>query len=191
VLQLASTGAGPTPLAKSAYELPPLILHPITKHGEPLPEGSASDIESCRAEARRIEMKMLCFLGKDLNRWLEQCLELAAADPDLGDLREGTLLDLLVKDPPESVAAKMHSWGVTDFRAIFARALGLNAAFPHPPSREQIGESFARNFARYSDALYRARRQSLPEAQVETQRFHFEVYASGEYARLLEKSWGL
>ena len=190
MLQAAATGPAPT-LAKAPHELPPLILHPITGHGEPLPAGTAVDVESCRLEARRIEMKMLCCLGKDLNRWIDQCMDFASGDPSLGELHEETLLDLLVENPPASVAAKMQTWGVADFRSIFARSLGLNAVFPDPPGREQLGEIFVRNFARYAEALYRARRQALPTVVCGTERFHFEVYASGEYAKMLEQSWGL
>jgi hypothetical protein len=189
VLQFA-TGPVPTSLSKPQYELPPLILHPIAAGGEALPEGSTPDAESQRAEVRRLEMKMLCCLGKDLNRWLEQCLEFAAADPDLSEFREGDLMDLLVECPPDAVGRKMQTWGVSDFRSIFARALGLTAVFPNPPSRDQLREGFVRDFSRYADALYRARRQSVPTGSAKFA-FHFEVYASGEYARILERSWGL
>jgi hypothetical protein len=191
VLQLTSTGTTPTPIATLPIELPPLILHPITSHGETLPAGPVSNVESARAEARRLEMKMLCCLGKDLNRWLGQCLEFAATDPQLAELSEGLILDLLVKDPPASVAAKMLKWGVADFRNIFARALGLNAVFPNPPSRENIADDFARNFTAYADGLYRTRRHTFPAVTASASRFHYDVYASGEYARLLEQSWDL
>lgn len=190
VLQLATTGTVPTPLSRPRFELPPLILHPIAGIGEALPEGIVSDEESRRIEVRRLEMKMLVCLGKDLNRWLEQCLEFAAADPELADLREGDLMDLLVENPPDSVGRKMQTWGVSDFRRIFSRALGLTAVFPHPPSREQLREGFVKDFNLYADCLYRARRQAVPTG-ADTVRLHFEVYASGEYARILEKSWGL
>ncbi len=190
MLQLATTGSVPTPLSKAQFELPPLILHPIAGYGEALPEGTVSDEESRRMEVRRLEMKMLVCLGKDLNRWLEQCLEFAAADPELVDLREGDLMDLLVENPPDGVGRKMQTWGVSDFRRIFARALGLSVVFPRPPSREQLQESFVRDFNLYADSLYRTRRQSAPTG-ADTVRFCFDVYASGEYARILEKSWGL
>jgi len=190
VLQLAATGMVPTSLPKPQLELPPLILHPIATGGEALQEGSPSDAESLRLEARRLEMKMLVCLGKDLNRWLAQCLEFAPADPDLCEVHEGDLMDALVEFPPDAVAIKMQTWGVGDFRRIFARALGLTAVFPHPPSREQIREGFVKDFSRYADALYRARRQSASPGSA-THTFRFDVYASGEYARILEKSWGL
>ena len=190
VLQLANTGTVPKSLPQIQCELPPLILHPIAGYGEALQEAGTSDTESRRAEVRRMEMKMLCCLGKDLNRWLEQCLEFAAADPDLLSLTEGDLMDLLVEHPPSAVAAKMQTWGVSDFRSIFARALGLTAVFPNPPSREQLTDSFVRDFSRYADALYRVRRQTVPSGAAAFS-FRFEVYASGEYARILERAWGL
>jgi hypothetical protein len=190
VLQLAYTGPIPTSLPKRQFELPPLILHPIAGCGEALTDGSPSDTESRRAEVRRLELKMLCCLGKDLNRWLEQCLEFAAANAELSDVREGDLMDQLVEFPPDAVAIKMQTWGVSDFRRIFARAMGLAAVFPNPPSREQVRESFVRDFALYADALYRARRQSVPTG-AGTVSFRFDVYASGEYARILERAWGL
>lgn len=191
VLQLASTGAVPTSIPKPRHELPPLILHPIAGYKEALQVGAPADTESLRAEVRHLELRMLCCLGKDLNRWLEQCREFAAADPELGGLSEGQLMDLLVEGPPERVSRKMLSWGVTDFRSIFARALGLTTVFANPPAREQVTDTFVRDFARYADALYLARRHALPAGVTATHTFGFEVYASGEYARRLEQAWGL
>jgi hypothetical protein len=177
-------------LEKSAHQLPPLILHPISGQGEVLAEPNLSDPQSRRLEAHRLELKMLCLLGKDLVRWIEQCLEFARMNPDVPALSEGQLMDLLVENPPEGVVRKMQTWGVGDFRTIFARSLGLAAVFPHPPGREHVSDVFVRDFARYADTLYRVRRQSLPAA-TETGGFVFEVYASGEYAQLLERAWGL
>ena len=190
MLQIAYTGPIPTPLSKPQFELPPLILHPIAGYGEALTEASDNDPESRRMELRRLELKMLICLGKDLNRWLAQCMEFAAADPELSGVSEGDLMDVLVENPPENVGCKMQTWGVSDFRRIFARALGLTAVFPYPPSREQLPESFVRDFSLYADSLYRTRRQSVQTGNGSCC-LKFEVYASGEYARMLEKSWGL
>ena len=191
MLQLANIPLAPSALAKSAYELPPLILHPITQGNEAPPDPLSAGAGSLRIEARRVELRMLCCLGKDLARWLEQCLEFTRADPELAAVSEGQLIDLLVLNPPENVVRKMHAWGVKDFRAIFARALGLNAVFPHPPAREQINGAFAEDLARYADALYRARRQALPQSAPTAYTLQFQVYASGEYAQMLERAWGL
>ena len=190
MLQLAHTNPILTPLSKPQFELPPLILHPIAGYGEALTEATCTDTESRRMELRRLELRMLICLGKDLNRWLEQCMEFAAADPELSGVREGDFMDLLVENPPENVGCKMQTWGVSDFRRIFARAMGLTAIFPYPPAREQLRESFVRDFSLYADSLYRARRQAV-QAGSASVTLQFEVYASGEYARMLEKSWGL
>jgi hypothetical protein len=191
VLQLAHTSPSPAPLAKTKHELPPLILHPISHSGEALKAHSADDTEILRTEARLLEMRMLCCLGMDLTRWLGQCVEFAAADPTLAAASEGHFMDLLVDDPPESVSRKMLAWGVNDFRTIFARSLGLAAIFPYPPAPGQISDTFVRDFVRYADMLYRTRRLALPPSAAGTLSFQFEVYASGEYAQMLEKSWGL
>jgi hypothetical protein len=189
VLQLANIHSAV--LAKPAYELPPLILHPISRCGEALPDPSSSGTQNLRAEARRVEMRMLCYLGKDLARWVEQCREFTSTHPDLHIVTEGELLDVLVENPPENVVSKMKGWGVSDFRAIFARALGLRAVFQHPPAREQISEIFLLDLSHFAEALYRARRQAFPKSPDVKYNFQFEVYASGEYAQMLERSWGL
>lgn len=155
-----------------------------------LAEPNLADPQSRHLEAHRLELKMLCCLGKDLVRWIEQCLEFASMNPDVPALSEGQLMNLLVENPPEGVVRKMQTWGVSDFRTIFARSLGLATVFTHPPAREHISDVFVRDFARYADTLYRVRRHSLPAA-TEIGSFVFEVYASGEYAQLLERSWGL
>jgi hypothetical protein len=175
---------------RPAHQLPPLILHPISGQGEVLAESNLSDPQGRRLEAYRLELKMLCCLGKDLVRWIEQCLEFARMNPDVPALSEGQLMDLLAENPPESVVRKMQQWGVGDFRTIFARSLGLAAVFSHPPAREHVSDVFVLDFARYADTLYRVRRHSLPAA-AETESFVFEVYASGENAQLLERAWGL
>ena len=188
MLHLAHTSPIPAPV-KAVRELPPLILHPISHAPEAYAPGS--DAESVRNEARRMELRMLCCLGKDLTRWLEQCLEFAAADPALAALSAGHFMDVLVDNPPDKVARKMQAWGVAEFRMIFARALGLATIFPHPPASDDISDTFIRDFSRYASVVYRTRRATLPPSTAETPELRFEVYASGEYAQLLEKSWGL
>lgn len=182
MLELAYTGTVPTPLPQAKRELPPLILHPLAGYGNAL---------AGRGEVRRMELRMLCCLGMDLNRWLEQCVECAAADPSLHGLGEASFIGLLVDDPPEGVTGKLQAWGVGEFRSIFARSLGLNAVFPQLPAPEEMGEALVRDFPIYADALYRARRHAQPAAAISKLSFTFEVFAAGEYSRMLEKSWGL
>lgn len=189
--------------------LPPLILHPFSDPQSPerlsmsaraslilhglLPAGEASEDELIRRalDGRYCEVKMLFYLGKDLLRWLEQCMELVARDPELAGagLEPQSFAELLVEDPPEAVSGKLRGWGVTDYQAIFRRALGLHTVFRSVPEREGLGDAFIRQHHLYSDALFSTWLQSVSHARAGREAFHFEIYASGEYARLLEREW--
>jgi hypothetical protein len=190
--------------------LPPLILHPFSDAQSPerlsmsaraslilhglLPPGEASEEELIRRalDGRYCEVKMLFYLGKDLVRWLEQCMELAAREPELAGagLEAQSFAELLVEDTPEAVSGKLRQWGVTDYQAIFRRALGVHAMFCTVPEREQLGDAFLRQHHLYTDTLFATWLQSVSHARAGREAFHFEIYASGEYARLLEREWG-
>jgi len=91
--------------------------------------------------------------------------------------------------PPAAVREKLVSWGVSDYRSIFSRAVGLNVLFAQPPAFEAVSEEFLRNYHRYADALHRAFLASQPHRALTAGNFRFELYASGEYSRLLEAKW--
>src|SRR5271163_5199102 len=77
----------------SSRTLPPLILHPFADAGGPdklvessraslmlqglLPTGerSTEDLDLSLLEGRYCEIRMLFYVGKDLVRWIDQCLE--------------------------------------------------------------------------------------------------------------------
>ena len=191
------------------WTLPPLILHPFSDAAGPqklarssraglmleglLPRGemTAEQIESALIEGRFCEVRMLIYVGKDLARWIDQCLELAARDADLqgAGVTFQSFADLLVQDPPAAVREKLKRWGVVDYRAIFSRAIGLNAIFPEAPEREMLGDDFIRNYFRFADQMYSCRMALAPFARIASANFVFELYASGEYSRMLEREW--
>jgi len=202
----------PTPKTKSGetlWELPPLILHPFNERVPP-----SALLQSSRAAlmlsgliphdgtdpedlARRLlsgrysEVRMLFFLGKDVCRWLEQCMEWAGRSPDLAglDIRPQSFARFLTEGPPEDVQEKLAHWGVSDYPAIFSRAIGLNTLFLQPPAFETLSEQFLRNYHCYADALFRCYLEAEPHGMAGADRFHFCLYASGEYSRLLESEW--
>ena len=96
---------------------------------------------------------------------------------------------LLVEDPPEGVREKLRRWGVGDYRAIFSRALGLNAIFREIPHRDHLGRDFIRNYYRFADHLYACRQQMTAFTEIRSSNFDFELFASGEYSRMLEREW--
>jgi hypothetical protein len=197
------------PFGKTRWELPPLILHPFTdprRHNEFVETSKAALILSGLLpgksyddqqfhekvlESRYSELRMLFFLGRDLFRWAGQCAEWAASTPELSrhGVREQSFATLLVGNPPEGVQTKLRNWGVNDYGTIFRRAMGLNTAFRELPEVELIAEGFLRNFHVYADHLFAAYQCLTSFAEIRPENFSFELYASGEYSRLLERQW--
>lgn len=191
------------------WQLPPLILHPFSDSTGPnklvessrahlmlqglLPNGDVSqdDLELRLLEGRYCEVRMLYYVGKDVNRWVEQCVEMAERDEELMGMgvRAHSFLRLLVHDTPPSVREKLRQWGVSDYQAIFTRAAGLNAVFADVPAKEQLSTDFIRNYYRYADQIFACSSNMQEFPDLSPDKFQFELYASGEYSRMLEKQW--
>ncbi len=137
------------------------------------------------------EVRMLFFVGKDVFRWVDQCVEWAAGYPALQDreIHPQSFVELLTAHPPTTVREKLMRWGVADHGAIFSRGAGLNVLFAEPPALGLLTEVFLRNYHRYADAVYRAFITEQPHRVITPANFTFELYASGEYSRILESKW--
>ena len=193
---------------RSQWKLPPLILHPFADASSPnrlvessranlmlqglLPQGDRTqqDLDRTLLDGRYAEIRMLFYVGKDLLRWIEQCLEFVARDEELRDrdIKLQSFAAYLTQDLPPAVQDKLRKWGVADFKAIFTRALGLNAMFANVPNRQDLTDDFVRNYYRFADILFACRQQTA-FAAVSSNEFDFELYASGEYSRMLERAW--
>ena len=198
-----------TTLGERVWELPPLILHPFNERVPPsaLLENSKAalmlsglipsdgseqeDLKRRLLAGRYAEIRMLYFLGKDVLRWIDQCVEWGQRVPELSgaEIRPQSFASLLTADPPEAVKEKLVRWGVVDYVSIFTRAVGLNAMFIQPPAFDILAEEFLRNYHRYADFLYRCYMDSEPHQTVASANFRFALYASGEYSRMLESEW--
>lgn len=196
-------------LGETEWVLPPLILHPFNERVPPatllenskaalmlsglIPsDGSDHDELKRRLLAGRYgEIRMLFFLGKDVFRWIDQCIEWAERIPELNEaeIHGQSFAGLLTANPPPGVKEKLTRWGVLDYVSIFSRAIGLHAMFVEPPAFESLAEEFLRNYHRYADALYRCYIESQPHRQIDFRNFRFDLYASGEYSRMLETEW--
>jgi hypothetical protein len=141
---------------------------------------------------RYSEIRMLFFLGKDVFRWLDQCVEWSERIPALVEagVQRQSFASLLTIDPPPGVKEKLSRWGVADYISIFSRAIGLNVMFAEPPEFNSLAEEFLRNYHRYADALYRCFLESQQYSSISCRNFGFDLYASGEYSRMLETEWG-
>lgn len=173
-------------------ELPPLILYPFDQspNSDEQPDVPSYDpLTQGYLETRYKEFRMLCLIGKDLNRWLGQCVEMAARNPEFTGLSESDFIAVLLFYPPMPVLQKLQAWGVRNYQMIFSRAIGLNAVFPQPPSFNDVSESFLRGFNTYADALYDTRLKAEEPAASHEDEFTFEIYASGEYFSRMEQSW--
>ncbi len=192
------------------WKLPPLILHPFAEAAGPdklvessraslmlqglLPSGEMTREELDRKllDGRFCEIRMLFYVGKDLLRWIEQCMEVVERDEDLK--RAGfcyqSFAAILTDEPPKKIREKLKSWGVADYKSIFTRALGLNAIFNEVPQRHHITDEFIRHYYRYADQLFACRQLLWSFGEIQSTQFEFELYASGEYSRMLEREWG-
>jgi len=199
-----------TILGETVWDLPPLILHPFNERMAPssllesskaalmlsglIPNEGAEpdDLKRRLLSGRYAEMRMLFFLGKDVFRWIDQCVEWAQRVPAFAamEIRPQSFAGLLTKDPPGAVKEKLVRWGVVDYVSIFSRAIGMNAVFVAPPAFETLNEGFLRNYHCYPDFLYRCYMESEPYETLSSANFRFTLYASGEYSRLLESEWG-
>jgi hypothetical protein len=140
---------------------------------------------------RYTELRMLYFIGKDVMRWLDQCTEWSATVPQLKDanIRRQSFARLITVAPPDDVREKLTSWGVTDYLSIFTRAIGFNSLFGEPPAFEALGQDFLLFYHRYGDLLYQAFMETEAHGVITAANFRFQLYASGEYSRLLESKW--
>ncbi len=203
--------ATPSSGSATALELPPLILHPFNERVPPsallensraalmlsglIPRDGASEDELQRRllAGRYSEVRMLYFLGRDVFRWIEQCVEWTEHREEYADrqLEPQSFAVLLASTPPEAVKEKLVRWGVADAAAIFSRAIGLNALFAEAPEFDALSAEFLGNYHRYADALYRAFLGARQHRTPAPEEFRFELYASGEYSKMLESKWSV
>ena len=189
--------------------LPPLILHPFADAAGPdklvessraslmlqglLPSGerTSEDLDRALLDGRYCEVRMLFYVGKDLVRWIDQCLDHVQHNPDLRDpeIRHQSFASYLVNRTPAPVQAKLKKWGVADYKSIFTRALGLNSVLADIPGRDGLSDEFIRNYYRYADQMFLCRQGQTSFTDIDGLGFSFEIYASGEYSRMLEREW--
>ena len=195
--------------APRKFQLPPLILHPFSDAASPtklvqssraslmlqglLPneDYSVEQLERIILDGRYCEIRMLFYVGKDVLRWLEQCLEVVAREPDLrqAEVEAQSFASLLIDEAPTAIRDKLAEWGVQDYRAIFSRAIGLNSVFTEVPQATQLAFEFIRNYHYYADQLFACWRTSRTYSRLRAEDFEFDLYASGEYSRILEREW--
>jgi hypothetical protein len=178
------------------WDLPPLILHPFGRGLE-----ASTSFDSIKLalhlagmgepgvekepllRARYTEFRMLSLVGKDVMRWLAQCVDFAGRDRVLADagIRPQSFADLLVNRTPPVVAARFESWGVMDYRRVLSRAIGINAVFPNPPDFGVISAEFLEEYYAYADSLFACYQGLTPFTPLEPASFGFSLYTSDEY----------
>jgi hypothetical protein len=192
-----------------AYTLPPLILHPFAEATVqnklvessranlmmqgllPTGERSAEDLDKSLLDGRYSEIRMLFYVGKDVVRWIEQSLDFCERQIELKEtgIRYQSFAALLVNHSPTTVQTKLRKWGVGDFKSIFTRALGLNSMLADIPPRPFLSDEFVRNYYRYADQLFQCRQNQIAFPEINDMGFEFDIFASGEYSRMLEREW--
>ena len=191
------------------WKLPPLILHPFSDASGPnklvessrasmmiqglMPntEYTVEQLDHKLLDGRFCEIRMLFYVGRDLVRWIEQSMEVIERDVQLREagIKAQSLAAFLVEDPPALVREKLKKWGVADYKAIFSRAMGLNALFNEVPERDILAGDFIRNYYRFADHMFACKQHLVHFTEIRSSHFDFDLFASGEYSRMLEKEW--
>src|SRR5437899_227751 len=119
-------------MAEPCYELPPLILHPFTDAGTTVDvldtakeaaqsllsgenlNNASRELRDRLLASRYAELRMLLFVGKDLFRWMSQCVDFAQRSDELQPrgLTEQSFAEFLIVQTPAEVQAKLRRWGV-------------------------------------------------------------------------------
>jgi hypothetical protein len=157
----------------------------------PPEEQTVEHLRDVLLEGRFCEVRMLFYVGKDLVRWIEQCNELAEREAVLqsAQVEWQSFAQLLVDEPPVRVREKLRTWGVADYKAIFARAIGLNCVFADVPDRSALSDDFIRNYHHFADHMFAAKQAERRFTRIQSADFEFELFASGEYSRMLARQW--
>jgi hypothetical protein len=191
------------------WTLPPLILHPFSGEdtAEKLLEGSKAQLmlnglipnggkdnewlNATLLRARVQEVRMLYFLGKDILRWVEQCVDFAERTPELSKrgIRGQSFAAYLIEKTPASIAQKLQVWGVSDQRSVFSRAIGVTCTLNSPPTAETLTPLCLENYHRFLDYLYVCYQNLEPFTELDAPNFSVEIYASAEYSQILEEQW--
>ncbi len=137
------------------------------------------------------ELRMLIYIGKDLKRWAEQCVDFVGREPQLrsSSIREQSFTTMLVDHPPPALAGKLRSWGINDQRSIFSRAIGLGSVFAQPPEIGALSAHFLEFYQRFADYLFICYQTMTPFKALAPGDFAFELFASDEYAKKLADGW--
>lgn len=163
------------------------MLQGLLPSGQQTPE----DLERTLLEGRYQEVRMLFYVGRDILRWIDQCVDHVSRYPELehGTIRPQSFAAYLVQNPPEEVTSKLKKWGVSDHKSIFSRALGLNVMLADMPPQETFAPDFLRHYHRYAEQMFHCYLGQTPFTDPAHLGFEFEIYASGEYSRMLERGW--
>ncbi len=208
-IHLPAIAALPDTHKANAFRLPPLILHPFSGPEDssvlmessraslalqgflPRPEGTDEDLNRRLTRGRFAELKMLFYIGKDLTRWMEQCLETITLSGQFEgrSIRVETFAVFLVNYIPAHVRTKLEGWGVLDFCALFRRSIGLHSVFAEVPAFESFTPEFLKKYHRNLDTWYEGRLRDVTFEHPGPNDFVFDLYASGEYTIMLEQSW--
>ena len=191
--------------------MPPLILHPFSERISPaallenskaalmlsgLIPSEGADHDELRRKllaGRYSEIRMLYFLGKDVFRWIGQCMEIVAREPALAEA--GVKRQTLGRAcwlPRRRMSARnccVGAWAImrrfshaqSDCTTRLRRAAGLRS----PAPRISCGAIIARPISSIRLSWNRSRTGSS-----RAKNFRFELYASGEYAKMLEIGLG-
>ncbi len=158
----------------------------------PAGERNTQDIERTLLDGRFCEIRMLFYVGKDLLRWIDQCMERWSAlrNSAAAGIKYQSFAAYLVNHAPEAVQSQAEKMGRVRLQVdLFPRAGSERRFLGGSGSRDVLTDEFIRHYYRYADQLFQIRQGETAFTDIGHLEFEFEIYASGEYSRMLEREW--
>jgi hypothetical protein len=159
-----------------------------------LPQGEASreDLDRALLDGRYSELRMLYYVGKGsgaLDRAVSRIRRAQSGRPPPGICFQ-SFAGLLDSGSAHRRPGQAPQVGRRRLQIDLQPRAWIAYHVRAAPPREVLSDEFVRSYFRFADQIFQSKQSECDFTPLTSREFHFELYSSGEYSRMLERSWG-